>query len=513
MGRYVCIHGHFYQPPRENPWLGEIEQQPSAAPWHDWNERIAEECYAPNAAALIEGVGSAEEPVTLNNYSRISFDTGPTLLSWLERSRPDILQAIIEADRIGMERFSGHGPALAQSYNHLIHPLASSRDVMTQIVWGIRDFRHRFGREPEGLWLPETAVDTGSLESMAAQGIRFTILAPHQAEAVRPIGSNEWTLLGEKALVDTTIPYLVRLPSGREMAVFFYDDELGKAVSFGGLLNDREAFADRLLGERGHGHDHDPDSSRPQLIHLATDGETFGHHVKGGEKTLAWTLDRIERDANTELTIYGEFLDRFPPTHEVRIAENTSWSCPHGVERWRSDCGCAGGRFPEGDQAWRATVREALDWLRDSVAELFEREAGRYLADPWRARDAYIEVILDSSEETVTRFLDEQSLSGVTPEEARKVLPFLELQRHAMLMYTSCGWFFDDPGDIETVQILQYAGRVIQIARTQTGIDLEEGFLSILKDAVSNEPERGNGADIYERHVRPNLGIFPETAE
>ncbi len=521
MGRYVCIHGHFYQPPRENPWLGEIEQQPSAAPWHDWNERIAEECYAPNAAAPIEKEGGGETPATLNNYSRISFDAGPTLLSWLERSRPDILEAINEADRLGMERFSGHGPALAQGYNHLIHPLADSRDRMTQILWGIGDFRYRFSRDPEGFWLPETAVDTGSLESMAAQGIRFTILAPHQAEAVRPIGGTEWTWLREEEQaeveqaekekaadgfarsepLDTTMPYLVRLPSGREISVFFYDDDIAKAVSFGGLLNDREAFVKRLLGNGGL----DPDPDRPRLIHFATDGETFGHHVQGGEKSLAWALDRIESSGDSELTIYAEFLDRFPPTHEARIMEDTSWSCPHGVERWRSDCGCAGGRLPEGSQAWRVSLREALDWLRDSAADLFEREAEGYLTDPWRARDSYIDVILDSSEEMITRFLDEQSHPGVTREEARRVLPLLELQRHAMLMYTSCGWFFDDPGDIETVQILQYAGRVIQIARAQAGVDLEEGFLSILKEAVSNDPERGNGAAIFERHVRPNL--------
>ncbi len=505
MGRYVCIHGHFYQPPRENPWLGEIEKQLSAAPWHDWNERIAEECYAPNAAAL-------------NNYSRISFDVGPTLLSWLERSRPDILDAIKEADLLGIERFCGHGPALAQAYNHVIHPLAGRRDRMTQIVWGIGDFRHRFDRDPEGLWLPETAVDTGSLESLAEQGIRFTILAPHQAGAVRPIGSTEWTWLREEERaevkqaekeevaggfarsegLDTTIPYLVHLPSGRKISVFFYDDDIAKAVSFGGLLNDREAFVERLLGNGGP----DPDPDRPRLIHFATDGETFGHHVRGGEKTLAWTLDRLESSGDAELTIYAEFLDRFPPAHEARIEENTSWSCPHGVERWRSDCGCSGGRNPDGNQAWRAPLREALDWLRDSAAHLFEQEAGRYLVDPWRARNSYIDVILDSSEGTITRFLDEQSHLGVTPEDTRNVLPLLELQRYAMLMYTSCGWFFDDPGDIETVQILRYAGRVIQIARAQTRIDLEEGFLSILKEAVSNDPDRGSGAAIFERHVR-----------
>jgi len=487
MEKYVCIHGHFYQPPRENPWLDEIEEQPTAAPWHDWNQRIAEECYAPNTAVPVEDDGHEGEPTTFNNFSRISFDAGPTLLWWLERSRPDILEAISEADRLGIERFSGHGPALAQGYNHLIHPLAGSRDKTTQILWGISDFRYRFGRDPEGLWLPETAVDTGSLESMAAQGIRFTILGPHQAVAVRPIGSGEWTRLREE------------------------EQDNGEMGGSGftrpaGLDTDHEAFVERLLLDPEHDHR----SDRPRLIHFATDGETFGHHFKGGEQTLARALARLESGSEAELTVYGEFLERFPPTHEVRIAENTSWSCPHGVERWRSDCGCAGGRYSEGDQAWRLPLREALDWLRDSTAELFEREAGRYLTDPWRARDSYIDVLLDPSAETIDRFMDEQSHPGITPEEARKVLPFLELQRYAMLMYTSCGWFFDDPGDIETVQILRYAGMVIQIARAQTGTDLEPGFLSILKAAVSNEPEPGNGATIFEQQVRPYMERYPD---
>ncbi|MFC1627672.1 DUF3536 domain-containing protein [Gemmatimonadota bacterium] len=520
MEKYVCIHGHFYQPPRENPWLGEIEQQPTAAPWHDWNLRIAEECYAPNTAVPVEGDDHQGEPTTFNNFSRISFDTGPTLLWWLARSRPDILEAIREADRLGVERFSGHGPALAQGYNHLIHPLAGRRDTITQIVWGISDFRYRFGRDPEGLWLPETAVDTGSLEAMAARGIRFTILGPHQAEAVRLIGSGGWTWLREEEQrtkergadgfarpegLDTSRPYLVRLPSGREISVFFFDNGIGTAVSFGGLLDDHEAFVERLLLDP----EHDPGSDRPRLIHFATDGETFGHHVKGGEKTIARALARLESGTEANLTIYGEFLERFPPTHEVMIAENTSWSCPHGVERWRSDCGCAGGRYPGGNQTWRLPLREALDWLRDSNADMFERETGRYFMDPWRARDSYVDVLLDPSEESVTRFLSEQSLPGVTQEEARKTLPFLEIQRYAMLMYTSCGWFFDDPGDIETVQILRYAGMVIQIARARTGTDLEPGFLSILRKAVSNEPERGDGATIYERHVRPFMEMYP----
>ncbi len=499
LNRFVCIHGHFYQPPRENPWLGEIEMQPTAAPWHNWNERIADECYLPNAAAL-------------NNYARISFDFGPTLLHWLDRSRPEIVEVLLEADYQGGERYSGHGPALAHAYNHIIQPLAGARDKYTQILWGIRDFKHRFNREPEGLWLPETAVDIENLEFLCEMGIRFTILAPHQAEAVQSLDEDRWrpvTSEGFKAVdpIDTTMPYLVRLPSGGEISVFFYDHELSNAVSFGGLLADRDEFVRRLVGNAGV---ETANGDRPRLSHLATDGETFGHHFKGGEKVLAHAIDAIKAGGEAQLTVYGEFLERFPPVEEVRVAENTSWSCPHGVERWRSDCGCTGGRLEEGSQAWRTPLRDALLWLRDEVADRYERKAGEFITDPWDARNDYIDVLLDPSEENILGFLEGRTLPGRGVDEARQVLPLLEMQKHSMFMFTSCGWFFDDIGDIETIQILLYAGRVIQLAESYMGVDFEHDFLTALKEAESNDPDKGNGREIFERFVRPNMERFPE---
>ncbi len=479
---HLCIHAHFYQPPRENPWLGEIETQPSAAPWHDWNERIAEECYEPNAAA--------------GNYSRLSYNVGPTLMAWLERARPGLAAQLVEADRRGAERFGGHDPAIAQAYSHLILPLANTRDKRTQIVWGIREFSHRYSRAPEGLWLPETAVDAESLAIAAEEGIRFTILAPHQARAAR---------------IDTTVPYRVQLPGGREMALFFYDDRLGREVSFGNVLSSPGRFTDFLFAAAARAATEHPAGAgdEPCLVHLATDGETFGHHKRGGVEALAAALDAIEASPDHQLTVYAALLERHPPQRDVQIAENTSWSCPHGVERWRSDCGCAGGREPGWSQSWRGPLRRALDWLRDETAGRFESQAAAFFADPWAARDDYIDLILDPGEARVGRLLSEHAAPGLEPELARPGLSLLEMEHYAMLMYTSCGWFFDDPGDIETVQILQYAARVIQLASAHLGADLEEDFLRLLDEVISNDPERGSGRTIWERRVRPNLDRFP----
>lgn len=510
MTTHVCIHGHFYQPPRENPWLNKIEPQPAAAPFRDWNERIAAECYGPNAAVPIEtGVDGGWQ--LFNNYTRISFNFGPTLLSWMERKKPDIYRAVLEADRSGRERFSGHGPAIAQSYNHMIMPLASSRDKYTQLAWGIRDFVHRFGRNPEGLWLPETAVDIETMEFMAKLGIRFTILAPHQVQSWKLVGEDSWNIPEGEGFargegVDTSLPYLVKLPGGGELSVFFYDPGLSCAVSFGGLLSDDRRFLEELtigtaVGSTGPG---------PGLRHMAADGETFGHHFKGGEKTLARALNVLDSSDEVELTVYGEFLDRFPPLREVSIEENTSWSCPHGVERWRSDCGCSGGRMEGASQAWRTPLREALDRLRDSAIDVFEREASVLLHDPWQARNAFIDVILDPSEDIISGFLTDHVLPGVKIDTTSWALPLLEMQRNAMLMYTSCGLFFDDPGDIETIQILQYAGRVVQLAKACGGVDLEGEFLSALAGVKSGYPELVDGRRIYEQYVRPNIERFPE---
>jgi alpha-amylase/alpha-mannosidase (GH57 family) len=494
MERYLCIHGHFYQPPRENPWIEAIEVQDSAHPYHDWNERITAECYAPNAASrILDERGTISRIV--NNYERISFNFGPTLLSWMEKGAPELYRAILEADRKSAAAFSGHGSALAQPYNHMILPLATPRDKRTQVLWGLRDFERRFGRRPEGMWLPETAVDLETLEILAAEGLQFTILGPHQARRVREMGEARWRNL-EAGEIDPTMAYRVRLGSGRTFALFFYDGPISRDISFGGLLDSGEAFVGRLLGAFS-------DQNRgAQLVHVATDGEVYGHHHRFGEMALSFVLEAVTARNLGRLTNYGEYLERHPPTHEVEIQERSSWSCSHGVARWESDCGCTTGSRPGWNQAWRRPLRQALDFLRDALATLFEEKGAMFFVDPWAARDAYIELVLDRSPGHVDDFLRTHGRGILRGGRRKAALRLLEIQRHSMLMYTSCGWFFADLSGIETLQILQYAGRALTLADRHFGTGLEDSFLSLLRQAKSNDPERGDGARIYERFVR-----------
>ncbi len=497
MERYICLHGHFYQPPRENPWLEAIELQDSAYPYHDWNERITRECYAPNAASrILSGEGRIMRIV--NNYAKISFDAGPTLLAWLQEKAPRVYRAVFHADRESQKIFSGHGSALAQAYSHIILPLANRRDKYTQVRWGIRDFEHRFGRKPEGIWLPETAVDLETLDILAKCAIRFTILAPHQAGGVRPIGRRAWQSVSG-GRIDPTMAYELRLPSRRTLNLFFYDGPVSRAVAFERLLTKGEDLANRLLSTFSDAR------TWPQLVHIATDGETFGHHHRFGDMALAYALHYLESNNLARLTNYGEYLERHPPTHQVQIMEHTSWSCTHGVERWRSDCGCNSGGHPGWNQAWRAPLREAFDWLRDTLAPRYEEKARRFVKDPWAARNDYIEVILDRSPESIERFLNRHAARELREAEQITVLKLLELQRHAMLMYTSCGWFFDELSGIETVQIIQYAGRVIQLAGELFGDSYEAPFLDRLERAKSNLPEHRDGRHVYDKFVKPAI--------
>jgi alpha-amylase/alpha-mannosidase (GH57 family) len=492
--KYLCVHCHFYQPPRENAWLEQIEVQDSAYPYHDWNERVDAECYAPNLAARILDQSQFITQI-VNNYSRINFNFGPTLLSWAAENTKETYRGILEADRQSQKHFSGHGSAMAQAYNHMIMPLANSRDKRTQVLWGLEDFRFRFGRMPEGMWLPETAVDSETLDLIAEAGMRFVILAPHQAKATRPIGETEWfDVTGSK--VDPTRAYLFRTPSGRTLNLFFYDGPISQAVAFEKLLDNGEKFASRLMGA------YSDSRTWPQLAHIATDGETYGHHHRHGEMALAYALHYIESQKLAKITNYGEFLEKFPPTHEAKIYENTAWSCMHGVERWRSNCGCNSGRAGW-NQEWRKPLRDALDWLRDYVAPHFEELGARFLRDPWEARNDYIRVALNRSPETRAQFGEKHFVRKLAPDEEVIVWKLLELQRHAMLMYTSCGWFFDDLSGIETVQVIQYAGRVVQLTEQLFGDSIEEQFLDKLSLAHSNLPEYGNGRDIYGKYVKP----------
>ena len=497
MDHFLCIHCHFYQPPRENPWLEAVELQDSAYPYHDWNERITAECYAPNSASRILDADNRIKKI-VNNYARISFNFGPTLLSWLEENAPETYQAILDADRESQKAFSGHGSAIAQAYNHIILPLANRRDKCTQVVWGIRDFEHRFGRHPEGMWLPETAADIETLDVVAELGIKYTILAPHQARQVRRIGGTRYRNV-EGARIDPTRAYIMRLPSGRTINLFFYDGPISRAVAFEGLLSNGETFSQRLVSGFSDQRDW------PQLMHISTDGETYGHHHPHGDMALAYALDYIESRGLAKITNYGEYLEKFPATHEVQIVEKTSWSCVHGVERWRSDCGCNSGMNPGWRQHWREPLRNALDSLRDSLAEPYQQAASEYLKDPGAARDDYINVVLDRSLDNIDLFLARHLARPINQSEKVRVLMLLEMQRHLMLMYTSCGWFFDELSGIETVQVIEYAGRAIQLAQELFGDHTEENFLAKLSEAKSNVTTYGNGADIYERWVKPAI--------
>lgn len=493
LARSICIHGHFYQPPRENPWLEEIEIQESAAPWHDWNERITAECYGPNGAARILGPDGWIRSI-VNNYSRISHNFGPTLLSWLEKKHPGVYENILRGDREGAVRFSGHGPAIAQAYNHIILPLASRRDKITQTVWGLEDFRSRYGRDPEGMWLPETAVDTETLEVLADCGIRFTILAPRQGAAVRRRGG-EWTdVRGEG--IDITRPYSCPLPSGRSMALFFYSGPLAQQVAFGEALRNGGAFASMLMGAFS------PSSDEDALISVATDGETFGHHHKYGDMALAYCLDEIEKSPEYELTIYGEYLEGHPPVKEVSLEEKSSWSCVHGVERWRNDCGCSARSLPGWRQHWRKPLREALDFLRDTYSPFFLERGSAFFSDPDGTRNRYIKVLL--GEESPGTFADREAGRELSPGEKTEALTLLEMERNLLLMYTSCGFFFDEVSGIETLQVIAYAERALELGeRVSPHLPTESLWRDRLGKIPSNVAEFRDGLRIRDIFIEP----------
>ena len=515
MKPYICIHGHFYQPPRENPWLDIVEPQDSASPWHDWNERVTAECYAPNAAARILAEDGKIVAIR-KNYARMSFNMGPTLLTWMERARPDVYQAVIEADAEGMERFSGHGPALAQAYGHAILPLASERDRHTQIVWGIRDFERRFGRFPEGMWLPETAADTPTLEALADEGMRFTILAPRQASAVRDSKGEKWTdVTGER--IEIGCPYLCPLPSGRTMTLFFYDGPLSRDIAFGPLLRNGGDLARRLIDAGRSLPRRSGGATASPLEIVALDGETFGHHHIYGDMALAYCLDLVESGPEATLTVFGEYLDRFPPEREVRIVENSSWSCAHGIERWRSDCGCCTGSHPGWRQTWRAPLRDALEHLGTQLDDLFGTNGAEFFEDPWAVRDRFVEIAEipnetnDDAAAVIERFVTAAARRPLSPEERTNALALLEIQRCRLLMFTSCGWIFDDISGIETVQILRYAAKALDLAEMVSPVfrerDVAGAFVRSLEKAPSNIPELLDGARIF------NIFVEPERAD
>ena len=482
----LVVHGHFYQPPRENPWTETVAIEPTAAPFHDWNRRVTAECYRPNGWARI--VDEHERVVALvNNYEHLSFDVGPTLAQWLAEHEPDVLARIVDGDGVA-------GGGIAQAYNHLILPLASERDVRTQVRWGLADFRHRFGRPAEGMWLPETAVNDAVLRVLAEEGVRFTILAPNQAARTRPLPA-AGTLLGSEepwrelapGSIDTSRTYRWCDPEGdRHVDIVFYDGPLSHDVAFGMDTTSAQVLVHRVR------------RSGAGLVCIATDGETFGHHHHFAERALAYALPVEAPRAGVHVTTVGAHLDAHPPTHQVEVHES-AWSCVHGVGRWRTDCGCSTGGSPGAQQRWREPLRDALDLVRDVSVEVFERRSPGVLRDPWRARDEYIEVLL--GETTIDDFADEHVVDGADAVEA---LTLLEQQRHAMLMYTSCGWFFWDLAGLETVQILRYAARAMDLLDELGETAPVDAFLDVLAKAESNQPGEGNGREVWRRHVDPS---------
>ena len=458
----VVIHGHFYQPPRDDPWLESVESQPSAEPFHDWNQRITEECYQAVVAARVPGTDGRIDDI-VNTLESISFNFGPTLLHWMEKSAPRTYQSILEADATSAKANRGHGNAIAQAYHHTILPLASRREKVSEIRWGIADFRKRFGRDPVGMWLPETAVDRATLDVLAQEGIAFTVLAPHQVKAPPPDG----------------LPGLYRTSGGGSVALFVYNGPLSHGVAFGSLLEDAERWAQDLVGPPGTG------DNPVGLVSIATDGETYGHHHRFGEMALAATLGFLRNDPRARVENFSSFLSSHPPQHEVELVEPSSWSCSHGVDRWQSDCGCKMAPSEDTQQHWRTGLREAVEWLASQIHEIFQREGSVLLGDPWAARDEY-------------------GPWGETNADDPRALELLELERQALRLFTSCGWFFDDLAGLEPVQVLRYAARALELTGSEQG-ELEEGFLQRLDMALSNEEPPRTGRTIFLEEAKPTV--------
>jgi len=499
----LVVHAHFYQPPRENPWLDEVEVEVSAAPFHDWNQRIERECYRAVVAARVQGATGRISQI-MNTLEWISFNIGPTLLEWMERAAPDTYRAILAADAASVRRL-GTGNAIAQPYHHAILPLATRRDKMTEVRWGIADFRRRFGREPLGMWLPETAVDDETLDVLAAEGIRFTIVAPHQVRLAPPLG----------------LPGRYTTVNGREIALCVYNGDMSHGIAFGGVLSDAMRWVqgiERIARDQARDADEralsvddseakravelDPWLADPgvALLSAATDGESYGHHHRFGEMALArMLLEMGER--GTVIENFASFLHRHPPVHDVELVAPTAWSCAHGVERWRSDCGCRmdGARYPS--QAWRTPLRDGLNALATGLHEIYEREAGLLFRDPWAARDDYGRYVADPSTADVASFLEVHVVRRLTADEQVRARELLELERDTLRMFTSCAWFFDDIGGLEPRQALRYAARAIALAGS-TATPLEGELLTTLAKALSNDRAVGTGRDVYLTHAR-----------
>jgi len=500
----LCIHGHFYQPPRENPWTGELEAQESALPHHDWNERISRECYAPNGASrLLDGNGRIRG--LINNYRWMSFNFGPTLLEWMSRHDPETLARIQEADRLSREDQSGHGNALAQVYNHVIMPLGTDRDRRTQICWGIREFHDRFDRAPEGMWLAETAIDMQTVVELIEAGIKFTVLAPTQAQRVRKFGEDEWRDVSDNS-IDPTVPYRIYPvdPLGEPLCaghldVFFYDGPISSAVGFEHLLRDAGTYFARLRGAWK------ADETCPRLVSVGTDGESYGHHEPFGDMALAYLFESLAPRDGVVSTNFGHFLSLFPPTEEVRLknvhGEGTAWSCAHGTGRWQRDCGCSTGGGPGWTQAWRAPLRRAMDLARTGAEAAWDSLAGDLFSDPWMARVAWISTRTGKSTHEAWLATWLKSPDG---DRSLQALRLMELVRMGQFSLTSCAWFFDDLGGLEPVQNMRYALRVCELLEELGCVSPEAEIRTILATGVSNVDSR-TGDWIWDHWVKPSI--------
>ena len=502
---YLCIHGHFYQPPRENPWTNEIDDEPSAAPFHNWNERIYSECYLPNSEA-----GIYENYTTLirevNNYELLNFNFGPTLFNWIKEKHLNLYHRIIDADKKSVERRHGHGNAIAQVYNHIIMPLANLRDKLTQIKWGLRDFELNFNRRPEGMWLAETACDYETIEVLIHEGIKYIILDSSQAESVRSIGERRWHDVSDNS-IDTKRPYRCysQLNHKKHIDIFFYDGPLSKTIAFEDLLNDAGKLLERINASR------DNNRTEPQLISIATDGETFGHHKKFADRTIAYLLSELAPQNGIKICNYGEYLKAHPPKWEAKIKKGpeglgTSWSCLHGVKRWKENCGCTTGGEQDWNQKWRTPLRDSLNWLRDECAKVFEAEGNKYLKDVWSARNDYIDLMHERSHHNIIKFFARHGRVNVDNKGIELVFKLLEMEKYSLLMFSSCGWFFSDIAGLEAMQILKYACRTLEYLNDITGVDYEESFLAILKSAIPNDKKYPDAAIMYLKEIKPLAG-------
>ncbi len=474
----LVVHGHFYQPPREDPWTGEVPEQPSDAPAHDWNERITDECYRPITKVDVGGQ-------VVNALEHLSYNVGPTLLSWLADHHPDVYERFIDADR-------RTGRAVAQGYGHAVLPLCNDRDLRTQVRWGVADFRHRFGRAPEGMWLPETAVSERVLAVLAEEGVQFTILAPSQLRAVRPLeGENDWEeLSGEHGepigTYVTDRPYRWCHPARPDLSVdlVIYDGDLAQTLAFGQPTS--AELLDSVVAQGGEA---------GGLVGVATDGETFGHHKPGADRTIAHALVVEAPARGVAVPRLVDLIEERPATHQA-VVRTSAWSCAHGVGRWLTDCGCHTGGSPGWTQAWREPLRHALDRYRDWSVEVMSRRGGDLFADPWLARDAYGEVVVGAR--SFDDFVEQHVIGEGGASEASLLL---EAQRFALLMYTSCGWFFNDLAGIETVQVLQYAARSMDLHRDLGEEPPVDAFLDELGRARSNDPKAGDGRQVWAERV------------